>query len=825
MKKNFITGMLLVALTATGFSTLTSCKDTDDDLRTEIKGEQAELKTLLDKLKKDLEEKKCDCPANIVTKDDVTEMINAEVTGLGIENLKNNIQKLIDNGAVDLTKDQIENLAAIAAVAEDIVGPNSTLKQLKGWFEGVDWSVADFQNAVKSGMWVTTNKAGLESVLAKTDEIALLDKEALEALNTYASKLEDINKMYETLFPNGVTADEQWWSYKEVMDNIKANTTAIEALRKDVDALLGRINDMVTSLILQATANPVFGSFNSPFGINSMMLMSYYGNLTTGIEKFPSNGVGAEYNGKDVAVDWDAIANGKQYQLRNGDFVADINENGMVNLGNLWFTVNPGTVNNLNLDGFALVNSKEEEAKVILSDIAKDDETLFSFGISKAAGNGNGLYSANATVAPEDLDAIKVNIEPRLKESLINAVKNRTITDMAHMAKDIYKQLQNVCDAQALRYTWNSFDLDKDGNHIERENKVYSNYGIAATAFKPLSFAALYGESLRPIPTFGPIELDKDLVNLNLKPFTIGNVNLKIEIAISGIEIDDASNTMITVKVPSKYNVNVDTSGKGEATLPDNWSTTDGMYDEIQVDIKGNLDNITEAIQESVDRWIHGVPGNDQLPGLEKQLNEAVQKAIDEAFNGPDGLIASIEGQVNDMMGSIQDKLDSLVDKINSDYLSKVNNLIDRVNSVSNRINNVLSDPNHYLQAAMLYKNGSDQFGILSTDPNQPSQFKGDGEAIQLWATSYNFETICPIFKKFVGVTKVTKNGVDQPALVAAANNSSNFMATVLDRDARQVALDVTGATSGVYNYEIAYQALDYTGHTSTVKCYIQVIR
>lgn len=94
--------------------------------------------------------------------------------------------------------------------------------------------------------------------------------------------------------------------------------------------------------------------------------------------------------------------------------------------------------------------------------------------------------------------------------------------------------------------------------------------------------------------------------------------------------------------------------------------------------------------------------------------------------------MADLVAQVNDMTANIQGKLDSLVDKINKDYLGKVNSLIGKVNSVSARINKVLADPNHYLQATMLYKNGNDQLGLLSTNPKQPSQFKGNGEAIEL---------------------------------------------------------------------------------------------
>ena len=54
MKKKFIPGLLLLALTAGGFSTFTSCKDTDEDLYTNLRGEQVSLQAALDALKEQL---------------------------------------------------------------------------------------------------------------------------------------------------------------------------------------------------------------------------------------------------------------------------------------------------------------------------------------------------------------------------------------------------------------------------------------------------------------------------------------------------------------------------------------------------------------------------------------------------------------------------------------------------------------------------------------------------------------------------------------------------------------------------------------------------
>ena len=845
-----------MAVTAGGFSTLTSCKDTDEDLRTELMGQQANLQAALDALNQKLSDCSTKCADEIVRLENliksqphyteneikgwITDLTSQYATQESLNALEKRVKALEEKDFNQFTPEQVAEILAllttvngegglvdeVSSLKKVIYGDGtnpgllSTVTDLEKWFAGIGLTPAEFQELVKQGQYIISNKAALDA-LVKLQNDGTLNEDALKELNKYYTDLAGIDNMYQNIFadaklPEGET---NWWNYGEVMQNIKDNSAAIAALQTQVDELLGRINGMVTSLVLQATTNPVFGSFNTPFGINSMVLMSYYGHLATSVREFPVSGVGAECYNDYQDIDWNSIVSTPY--IPENQIIASLNEEGQAILGNLWFTVNPATVNTVNLDGFSLVNSLEETSKVNLK-VIKDDNTSIKFGVNstRAAGNGNGLYRAEASVAPENLDAIKVNIEAGLKDALVNAVKNHTAADMAHMLKAIYNQLQNVCDANALRYTYESVAGKGD------VNKVYSNYGIAATAFKPLSFAALKNESFPNIPTFNPIELDKSLVDLELKPFKIGDIDIDIELKLDDFEIDPVGQTIISVKIPKKFNVDVDNDGKGEATLPDNWETTEGMYEIIQVDITKDLQEVINNVQASIERWIYGIPGNENKPGLKNQINAAVANAVDNAFNGPDGVIANIENQVNDMMGSIQDKLDSLVDQINEDYLNKVNTLIDKYNAVANRINKVLTHPNHYLQSLMLYRKSDGNLGMLSTNPKQPSQFKGNGEAITIWATTYNFETVCPVFKKCIAVTKVTdQNGNDCPALVTAANKAANKFATVLNGDNQRIALDVKGATAGVYTYEIAYQALDYTGHTSTVKCCVQVVR
>lgn len=841
-----------MALTAGGFSTFTSCKDTDEDLYINLRGEQVSLQAALDALKEQLANCGTNCQNEIKRLEDlingkpgyteseikgwITDLTNQYATQEALKQLADRVAALEgkepggndqfkpedvttltdliaiadqlkalvgENGTVNTLSTEIENLKKVLNGDGTNPGLLATVSGLEAWFENIGLTVDEFQTYVKQGEFVLSNKAALEA-LVKLQNDGTLNEDALKALNEVYADLAGIDEMYNTIFKGVEAPADGWWNYAEVMQNIKNNSAAIAELQDEVDAIFNRINDLVTSLILQSASNHLYGTFNTPFGINSMVLMANFGHLAIDLNQFPvsaAKDMGAECY-SDSNIDWSSITSDK-YDLTS-TILAYTTNNGQATLGNLWFTVNPGTVNHLDKAGFELVNSRDEVSKVNLVDITKDDETLIQFGVnsnSRAAGNGNGLYRAEATVAVDDLDAIKVNIESGLAQALKDAVKNHTAADMAHLLKAIYSQLQNVCDANALRYTYEAIS-GKGG--ATSTQKVYSNYGLAATAFKPLSFATLKGESFHKLPTIDPIEIDKSLVDLGLKPFEIGDVKLDVELDLGKIEFDEVGETIIEVKVPSHFNEN------GEA---DAWT-----YE--KVNITGDLQQIVDKLQASVNEWFEGKVDE---PSLNEKLQSQIEAAVDSAFNGPDGLIASIENQVNDMMGSIQDKLDNLVDQINKDYLNKVNKLIDKYNSVADRINKVLSDPNHYLQSVMFIRKADGNLGFLSTNAKQPSQFKGNGEAIELFATTYNFETVCPAFKKIVGVVKVTdQNGNENTALKNAANAS---MAKVLDGRVNRVALDVRGAKGGVFTYEIAYQAMDFTGHTSTVKCYVQVIR
>ncbi len=894
MKKRFITGVLLLALTAGGFSTFTSCKDTDEDLYTDLNSKQVSLEAALNALKISLNDyvTKNQLTTDLAaleqelkeyadskehhTQEEIEGWITAKLNAFatqyklqaildlfnGTDGQKSLAERLADlenktacSCTPDFTDEEVatlKQLIAMNAQLKGLFGENGTINTMQKEIDDLDKALngenglvkkieniesvlgditpEQFQELVGQGNWVKANQEALQTLIGLKDK---LDGAALDALNSVYEDLSEIQEMYNNIYksatlPEGETA---WWNYGEVMQKIKDNSAAIRLLQDDVDMLFKRLNGMVTSLIIQATQNPVFPSFNTPFGINSLVLMTCYGERATSLPSFPNSGVGAEcYSSSNDDIDWTQITS-ESYQLSNSTLIVNRNEDGTASLGNFWFTVNPGTVNRLELDGFSIVNSRDDDPIVKVTNITKDDETVLKFGFgSRAAGNGNGLYQASAVVAPEDLSKIKINVEPGLVQALKDAVQNRTASDMLQMMKKVYNQLHNICDANALRYSYEAVTgKDASGNWITTPQKVYSNYGLAATAYKPLSFATLKGTSIHNIPTFGSIEISKDMVDLDLGTFEVNGNDFSLKFNFGKPEFGPLG------EIKVKTTVHAELTG-----------TSDGKDVTVSGEIPVEID-ITKEAQDIQDNMVEAI--NEWLGEGESSLDARVEKSIWYAlFNDPNakdskypydpkqptGVVADLVSQVNSMMGSIQGKLYDLVDQINKDYLGKVNRLIDKYNTVANRINRVLSDPNHYLQSVLLYRKAGDKplnanvseddlpFGVLSTDPSSPTQFHGNGEAISLWATTYNFETLAPAFKKIVGVIKVTgANGVEKPQLAKQANDT---MAKILNGDQNRVALNVKGAVTGD-RYEIAYQALDYTGHTSTVKCYIQIVR
>lgn len=153
MKKKFIPGLLLLALTAGGFSTFTSCKDTDEDLYTNLRGEQVSLQAALDALKEQLANCGTNCQNEIKRLEVlinskpgyseingwITDLTNQYATQEALKQLDDRVAALEgkEPGGNDQFKPEdvttLTDLIAIADQLKALVGENGTvtLFQLK----------------------------------------------------------------------------------------------------------------------------------------------------------------------------------------------------------------------------------------------------------------------------------------------------------------------------------------------------------------------------------------------------------------------------------------------------------------------------------------------------------------------------------------------------------------------------------------------------------------------------------------------------------------------------------------------------------------------
>ncbi len=558
------------------------------------------------------------------------------------------------------------------------------------------------------------------------------------------------------------------------LEDFTYNTLFIQVLKNqaNVETLIAQLDKQITSIEVSQAYNHIFGTLNFPVGVQSNILGAYYFNAPEA-GKFPGGYASTEvYDSDNVYLaditadepfEWEGKTN---YMNKNG------------NLGHLYLTMNPA---DKDFTGAALqlINSLGEKAPVALGAPAKNKD-LLTFGWTRANDNLFGLYRVDATINPAEAGKIAPNIETGLMGAFENALKNTNNADLVELAKVLLDQLNGFLPAYAVQatttYTGSSVVESDDADAVEpnkssvakndeaSENNVYSKFEIAATAVHPLSFGFLSDVSTsKKLPTFGPVSeaIEKYLNELKKKgEIKFENLDVKVEPTIITIDLGEDENGTALGTITLGYNGQDAEDGK----------------------------------------TIEWIEGNDVA------FNPIINGLL-ESLNGKNGLIAKLEGQVND-------KISDIIDDIQNKLLGKASSadrLLAKYNQLAKTVNNFLANPNSALQVMMAYEANDGGIHRVSTDPNQPTVVKmpENGKAINLYLTTNTAEVIAPAFKKFVcpvGEKKENVTGVD--------------LKTVLDGNQHKVGF--TASATGLY--KVAYSALDYRGKTSTKVYYIKVV-
>lgn len=576
--------------------------------------------------------------------------------------------------------------------------------------------------------------------------------------------------------------------------DIKDVNKRIDDLAKDINArFTDALTKLVTGIIVQGTDNPVFGSFALPVDVRSNVLMAYYGYSDHPVT-FPSSTNSFDVY-KDECLTSKEISDLNPKSKTYDGTICDADENGDINAGTLYLTINP-TSANLSGTKPVLVNSQDIPSKIELGAVTPSSKTL-TFGYTRGTLT-NGFYESAATLNEKNIDAVKINIEPGLKSSMkevLTSIKNRTASvDLTSLVTNVYNQFNGVLDANGVRYSWS----DALGTH-----SVYSQYNIAATAFKPLSFKFLYGTSLAKLPTITPLT-EFDETDLGLTKFSY---NFNIDSTI--VHVDFGQFSIQAGEIYVIYD------------KPTHYDNATGVFTyEKDTVVLDSLKNFATTLQNSLnkkmsDEWAASV--NKQMINLINTVNDKVQAMID-----------SINGYITD-------NINTVLDKINNKYVDRANNYISKYNKLANKLNKYLKDPNHYLQVCMLYQDNNADYHQLSNSLSRPSTFKANGgNCVLLTPTTYTAEIAAPAFKKYVAVTNVYKDKSGSVSAKSgdagcvnartAANGTCN-MNTVFSGQSNVVGLYIPTNVPSGYVYEITYSALDYSGYTSTRRFYIQVNR
>ena len=859
MNKKIIRGFLMFALAVFSMSSFVACKDYDDSAYDDVKARLNKEITLREALQQQVDAleayvktlKSCECNLQEALKDYLTKdeasktyvtidnyntaiaLLNQAITNINntlgdidlskgtvaqqlntLNQLIINVQTLGDKALElaeankadieelkkaieDLQKKYIEldeRLTAVEKKAADLYTLYTTLntqvnfntediKNLYNLIENIKIDYPDLKDYVTHSELETVRQE-LINLITKAQNLA---QDAWDLAKDNEQRITDLEKDFKDYVEkNDKKIAEIEKALKDLDERLTKLETTVENLKNDV------LKKMITGIVIQGTESPVIGYFNTPLDVRSQILAAYYGETTKAV-KFP-----VKTNTEDLvdasmaftARNMEVMGGFDQTTIPAGRFVSQVDGAEEGNAGTLYLTVNPNTVDfvGVTLD---METSKGTASPIKLSPLAYSDREL-TFGYTRSADNG--FYEAKATLAVGDIDAAKMKIDyTTLEDEAKDVIKNKDKASVLTFGAALMNSVKDVMPAYGVKASWT--DATEGTTH-----NVFSEYGLATTAIKPLSYAFLKdfnanlpGEDKLQEIAGQIIDKISDKLKLNLPDFSKYDPN----IIIKDIVIDP-TNPNVTVTIQGTLK---DADGNDLYSL-----VTDGHY--------------RYYMKDETDPWVYNLDLG-QWQTVNWNMIESVSLNIEDVnlYN----TIKYVADQINARYGSTSPLADLLNDVIAigdlsttisdalTDVKSELNKLISRA---YNKLNSFFSKaPNAALQPILIAKTG-DNARLLSRSKYNPTKASG---SLTLYPTSYSLELLAPAYKKFVAVTDVwNADGTEAAASVGQAANGEN-MKKVIDSEKSCTLNGQAG-----YIYEISYSAVDYHGKVTTKKFYVQ---
>ena len=792
MKKKIINGLLIAVVLVAATSSFVSCKDYDADNYNELQAKYLSLQDAFNKQVAAMQDYVLTSRYNAETGYDAALAASKGTIAKRLDDLEKDTASLADR--ITKNKIAIAEAKAIAENARDLAKQDST------WISNM-LKVAygtDIDNAVEQA-------ANLLATLVNDTAKWYEAYDSIKARSVEWNKAVELAEKAEAFLDP--IYDEEGHEITKLSDLVKAYERADDAMKEDIAALqqdvkniMKLIQQEVTGIEIQATYNPIFGTFSYPIGVQSNILGAYYGICGVQLVKFPA-GDRTPAQIASWATQAPAITSDELDDIYDGEyFVREENDTLMLegagNAGKLYLTVNPSNVK-FDDSYFTLRASDNTVSKVLLSPVKACTEQL-KWGYNRAAAenSSNGFYVATAQIKKEEANdvALSFNLKGMAKQiqNMMNDWSSTSASDIAKLALTIHDGLKTNVPRLGVQYQW------KDAVSGDWKNYV-SKYDIAAVSVKPLGFDFLLtkDEDGNVVPMDFSQGIVKFKNKLTAKEQALGQeilALLKVSIDIPAGATGDIEKTadgkyILTVTVKNGQFGGYDAAGNPQPVVD---------FTALETALSGAGVGYTPYIGE-----VYLPKGDTKIPVDITALFTALKN-------------------VETALGKASDKIENYIEK-----------LINLQNKIFGKAEAFASNVNRYIQPALIGKcNQFNGYFYPSRDYLAPTQIK-KGQKIMLYPTTLTGEIVAPAFKKYVAISGVWKvSDISSTDKAKDANDAVNAAAgkkclnTVFDGAEFNIqnGFEInTGELKAGYVYEFIYECLGYNGMVAGKKYYIEV--
>ena len=635
-------------------------------------------------------------------------------------------------------------------------------------------SCKDTSEDVKTDLMAQVNavKANLEPRVQQAEN----DIDALEGrMDTAEDDITTLKGDVSNLKTRVANLEDEADSLAQVTKTIEGQLTQVES---KINTIVEALQNMVTSVTVNATSTSILDNSKLFPGLNIQFLGTAMGKATT-TGKFPSTTTMAGHGTALEAADFAGV---DQYSWSNGDILPKADEDTeLADAGTLWFSLNPSNVKVENLKALKLVDSQNNESFVTISlkDAEKDTTSVLTWGITRADEFKPVLWKAQAgidleatdlaTIAPAEiidykgiaadvrsmLSEVKAAAEDANRSNYVDLTKSTTKSVLKNSAQIVASLLSAKLPslpALALEAQWE----DTVG-----VRSVLSDYSIAATAYKPLSF------------DFGKDLVEGRQVSLDKIDRQVARVLNKIANKVNSIGINNITIANISLDATelAKFNKSVTLyifqNGTGDVEVKTTNTPSTGY-------------NLASSV------------------AIDADMRAAVNSLLTEVNNSLNGANVDIQSIINEIK-SLQADVTSYADRAKT-FEERVSNFLEReINRVLTKVAN--DGLTRALEPVLVFQAG-DNYNVTRFFEGQVVP----AGKVTLVPTTMTYELLAPAFKKYVAVK------------AADGSFAVQKLMTKGDKDFKKIEANLKAG-----DYTVIYSALDFYGNQVSKKYNITV--